>query len=153
MPVQIYRYGEAAHLPGLNLGVTRFPPRGVARDTWSERGFCDVWLPNLAPSRELVAAVRGGRMSFATFAARYRAEMRTPAARHLIEFLAALARVQPINLGCVCADPARCHRSILRALVTQAEPTLHLRPGADWRTPATPRSLASPPCDMPEIAD
>lgn len=151
--IQLYRYGEGAHLRGICLGVTRFPPRGVRRDTWSERGLCDVWLPNLAPSPELVAAFRGGKISFSTFATRYRREMRAPEARHLIELIAGIARLQPVNLGCVCADPTRCHRSLLGKLVEQAQAGLHWRDSLATAAPDAPRPFASPPCDMPEIVD
>lgn len=151
--IQVYRYGEAARLRGLCIGVTRYPPRGIRRDTWSELGICDVWLPNLAPSRDLVAAYRRGKISHAVFLARYRSEMRTPGARHLIELLAGIARLQPINLGCICADPARCHRSVLRQLIVNAQTGLRVRSRDAPRIADNAHPCASPPCDMPEIVD
>lgn len=151
--IGIYRYGEGASLRGLCIGVTRHPPRGIPRDRWSELGLCDVWLPLLAPSRELVAAYRRGGLAHSTFVTRYRREMARPEARHLITLLAGVALGQPIHLGCFCADPARCHRSILRDLVARAQAAVAMRrqPGA---LPAdVPRGCSSPPCSLPEIED
>lgn len=151
--IGIYRFGEGATLPGLCIGVTRHPPRGVRRDRWSELGLCDVWLPLLAPSRELVAAYRHDGIPYSTFAARYRREMARPEARHLIALLAAVAQARTIHLGCVCADPARCHRSILRDLIVRAQAGSHLRLAFPDTETAGPRGCSSPPCSMPEIED
>lgn len=138
---------------GLCIGVTRHPPRGIRRDRWSELGQCDVWLPLLASSRELVAAYRGNRIDYTTFAARYRREMARLEARHLIALLAGVARGQTIHLGCVCIDPSRCHRSILRDLIARVQALAHVRQGLSSDAPAEAGECSSPPCSMPEIAD
>ena len=39
---------------GLRLGTVRRPPRGVPKADFAKRDFYDVWLPNLAPSEELL---------------------------------------------------------------------------------------------------
>lgn len=153
LSIGIYRYGEGRPLRGLCIGVTRHPPRGIRRDRWSELGLCDVWLPLLAPSRELVAAYRGNHIDYTTFAAHYRREMARPEARHLIALLAGVARGQIIHLGCVCADPSRCHRSILRDLVARAQALAHVRRGFSSAASAEPGECSSPPCSMPEIED
>ena len=41
---------------GLRLGTVRRPPRGVPRSLFATKDFYDVWLPDLAPSAELVKA-------------------------------------------------------------------------------------------------
>src|SRR2546426_10809714 len=46
---------------GLRLGTVRRPPRGVPRTDYPARDFYDVWLPELAPSEQLVKLVRGAR--------------------------------------------------------------------------------------------
>jgi uncharacterized protein YeaO (DUF488 family) len=102
---------------GLCIGVTRFPPRGVARESAALRACYDVWLPLLAPSRELIAVYKKGRMSFSRFAGCYRREMQKPDPRHVIATLRAVSDHQPIHLGCFCADETRCHRSLLRELM------------------------------------
>jgi len=144
--LHVYRYGESNRQPGLSLGVTRHLPRGVRRENYAKDGYFDVWLPLLAPSRELVGAYQKGRISHAVFARCYRAEMREPAARQTIRLVAAMARVHRVNLGCFCADPARCHRTLLRDLV--AAEAAGLPPPAPER-----RTFASPACTMPEIED
>lgn len=144
--VQIYRYGEPGPRDGLCVGVTHYLPRGVRREEYAIRGYFDVWLPLLSPSRALLKSLQEDEITFSRFAVRYRAEMRRPEARQAISLLAAMARHQSIYLGCFCADPARCHRSLLRELVITAAEELSRR--------ATPsRRYASPACSMPEIED
>jgi uncharacterized protein YeaO (DUF488 family) len=141
-----YSYGHTPRSPGLSVGVARHLPRGVKKDDYRRRGYFDVWLPALAPSAELVAAYRGGSISFRAFASRYRAAMNSADAKLLIRLLAATARAVPVRLGCFCEDERRCHRSILRELVVKAAAAL------PPEEPATDGArLASPPCLMPEI--
>jgi len=161
MSVHIYRYGEGGgRRPGLSIGVTRHGPRGVRREVWAREGYFDVWLPLLAPSRELLGALKQGAITFARFSARYRAEMRRPEPRQVIRMLAAVARRQRINLGCFCADPARCHRTLLRELIenetTDPEPRERRESGEDascGREPGEETVCASPPCFLLEIED
>ena len=37
----------------------------------------------------------------------------------LLDLLAALSRRSDFSVGCYCADAARCHRSLLRALLEE----------------------------------
>jgi uncharacterized protein YeaO (DUF488 family) len=50
----------------------------------------------------------------------YRAEMKKPSAARLIALLAALSHRTDLSIGCYCEDETRCHRSILRELLTDA---------------------------------
>lgn len=146
MNLQIYRYGEPGPRVGLFIGVAHYLPRGVRREDYAARGYFDLWLPLLSPSRELVAAYREDRLTFPQFARRYRTEMRRAEPRQAIRLLAAVAGVQPILLGCFCADAARCHRSVLRDLVTAA--------AVELPQPTAPSGkYFSPACAMPEIED
>jgi uncharacterized protein YeaO (DUF488 family) len=45
--------------------------------------------------------------------------MATPAARHLLELLAALSHRTDVAVGCYCEDETRCHRSTLRELLAE----------------------------------
>ena len=117
MPIRIVRLGTPrAKDEGLRIGTVRHPPRGVPREAVAARAFYDTWLPELAPSRELVALARAADdgAKWRTFARRYRAELDRPPARHLLELLAALSHRTNASVGCYCADGSRCHRSILR---------------------------------------
>lgn len=104
---------------GLRLGTVRRPPRGVPRTQYASRDFYDIWLPDLAPSEELVKLAlraRDGR-EWQTFVKRYRSEMKRPPATRLLSLLAALSHRTAFSVGCYCADEARCHRSVLKALL------------------------------------
>ena len=47
------------------------------------------------------------------------AQMNKPDAARLLNLLAALSHQTALSLGCYCADPARCHRTVLRDLLIQ----------------------------------
>jgi uncharacterized protein YeaO (DUF488 family) len=44
--------------------------------------------------------------------------MAEPAASRALDLLAALSHTASFSVGCYCEDEARCHRSILRELLT-----------------------------------
>lgn len=121
MSIRVVRLGTP-RLPGegLRLGTVRHPPRGVPKAEHARRDFYDVWLPLLAPSAAAVKAAQSARTekAWAAFARRYRAEMARPDPSHVLDLLAALSRQTDFSVGCYCAQEARCHRSILRALLS-----------------------------------
>ena len=123
MTVRIVRLGSPRHPgEGLRIGTVRRPPRGVPKRDYATMDIYDVWLPNLAPSEALLKATRAalagedGR-AWQAFVRRYRAEMKRPDSRALLDTLAALSHSADFALGCYCAEEARCHRSVLRALL------------------------------------
>jgi uncharacterized protein YeaO (DUF488 family) len=120
--VRIVRLGSP-RVPGegLRIGTVRRPPRGVPRAEYASRDFYDVWLPGLAPSEPLVKEALGSRDAAAwrRFVQRYRALMKRPEARHLLDLLAALSKRSDFSVGCYCADEQRCHRSVLRELLLE----------------------------------
>jgi uncharacterized protein YeaO (DUF488 family) len=120
MPVRIVRLGTPREKgEGLRIGTVRRPPRGVPKSEFARRDFYDVWLPNLAPTQDLVKEALAARdeKAWAAFARKYRAEMREPAAERVIELLAALSHTAAFSVGCYCENENRCHRSILRQLL------------------------------------
>ena len=122
MAIRIVRLGTArTRGEGLRIGTVRRPPRGVPKAQYASRDLYDVWLPELAPSEELLkAAQRAGTESeWRVFTRRYHAEMKQPAAAHLLDLLAALSRDADFSVGCYCEDEAQCHRSILRELLRE----------------------------------
>jgi uncharacterized protein YeaO (DUF488 family) len=145
MTLRTYQYGHRGRLDGLAIGVAREVPRGVRKADYATRGYFDVWLPLLAPSRELFTSYRRGEIPFKTFAREYRAQMRSPEAKQVIRLITAISRMQPVNLGCFCEDESQCHRSVLKELIIVAASEL---PSAE---PPAGSILASPPCFMPEI--
>jgi uncharacterized protein YeaO (DUF488 family) len=123
MAIQVVRLGSP-RTPGegLRLGTVRRPPRGVPKAEYASRDFYDVWLPELAPSEELLRVGLHARdeREWRSFERRYRAEMKRPPAARLLALLAALSHRADFSVGCYCAaDEARCHRSILRALLEE----------------------------------
>ncbi len=122
MAVRIVRLGSGrACDEGLRIGTVRRPPRGVAKNEFSSQNWYDVWYPNLAPSAELIAAAQnaGTEREWSQFVKRYRAEMGTPDNRRTLDLLAALSHHANFSVGCYCADESRCHRSVLRELLTE----------------------------------
>jgi uncharacterized protein YeaO (DUF488 family) len=106
----------------LRIGTVRHPPRGVPKADYARRDYFDVWLPELAPSASLVSWAFSEPFTpkrWAVFARRYRREMRTPAARRLIELLAALSSRTNFSVGCYCEDETHCHRSLLKVLLIE----------------------------------
>lgn len=108
---------------GVRLGTVRRPPRGVPKSEFARLDFYDVWLPELAPSAPVVSRALAEPWTPARwrqFERIYRKEMGAPAARHLIEALAALSATTDLAVGCYCEDPSRCHRSVLAELLESA---------------------------------
>jgi uncharacterized protein YeaO (DUF488 family) len=120
MTVRIVRLGSGRGAnEGVRLGTVRRPPRGVRKSDFARLDWYDVWYPVLAPG---VATMKLGLAAqtdkqWATFARKYRAEMAAPAARQSLDVLAALSHHANFSVGCYCENEARCHRSLLRALL------------------------------------
>lgn len=103
------------------MGTVRRPPRGVPKAEYASRDIYDVWVPDLAPSEGLLKEARhaSDERAWRSFVRRYRAEMKRPEARRLLALLAALSHQAHFSVGCYCADEARCHRSVLKALLLE----------------------------------
>jgi uncharacterized protein YeaO (DUF488 family) len=104
---------------GLRIGTVRRPPRGVPKEEFSSRDFYDVWLPNLAPSAELMAQGRAAvtEAQWKQFERGYRKEMAQPDASHVLDLLAAMSHSSDFSVGCYCEFEAHCHRGILRSML------------------------------------
>jgi uncharacterized protein YeaO (DUF488 family) len=124
MPIRVVRLGSPrAAGEGLRLGTVRRPPRGVRKEDYARRDYFDVWIPELAPSAPLVKSALSEPFTparWARFARKYRQEMRAPAAQRLLQLLAALSSTTNLSVGCYCDDEDRCHRSVLRELLTES---------------------------------
>jgi uncharacterized protein YeaO (DUF488 family) len=122
MPIRIVRLGSPREEgEGLRIGTVRRPPRGIPKAEIASRDFYDVWLPELAPSEELLKAGRAAEdeRQWKTFIRRYRTEMNTPEKRRLLDLLAALSKNTSFSVGCYCAEERLCHRSVLRELLAE----------------------------------
>lgn len=122
MAIRVVRLGSPrAKGEGLRVGTVRRPPRGVPKAEHASRDFYDVWLPDLAPSEELVkqALQASDERAWRAFVRKYRAEMKRPEATRLLALLAALSHQTSLSVGCYCEDEAHCHRSVLRELLRE----------------------------------
>lgn len=120
MPIKIVRLGTARKRgEGIRIGTVRRPPRGVRKAQHSSQNWLDVWLPNVAPSAELMRSTRiqPDGTGWTAFERRYRAELRRPEQSHLLKVLAALSQRTAFSVGCYCADEQRCHRSVLKKVL------------------------------------
>jgi len=122
LPIAVVRLGSPRKPnEGLRLGTVRRPPRGVPKAQFARLDYYDVWLPNLAPSQELVAFALRSRddKSWKAFERKFRAEMKKPDTARVLDVLAALSHQTNFSLGCYCENEERCHRSILRKLLAE----------------------------------
>jgi uncharacterized protein YeaO (DUF488 family) len=122
MAVHIVRLGTPRHpQEGTRIGTVRRPPRGVRKERYAAEDWFDVWYPDLAPSVELMSRAKAASTArqWNAFARSFRAEMNEPVPRRMLDLLAALSHDANFAVGCYCEDEARCHRSVLRALLAE----------------------------------
>ena len=94
---------------GTRILVMRYWPRGIRKEK------VDVWLRELAPVIPLLRAYLDDEITWKQYVPRYRQGLKRPEAQAALAEARALASKGPITLLCGCADPARCHRTLLRA--------------------------------------
>ncbi|PKO79539.1 MAG: DUF488 domain-containing protein [Betaproteobacteria bacterium HGW-Betaproteobacteria-13] len=122
MGVRVVRLGTPrAEGEGTRIGTVRRPPRGVPRSEFATQNWYDVWLPNLSPSAELVklALAAESEKDWSAFVRKFRAEMAEPEKSRVLDLLAALSHGSNFSVGCYCENEARCHRSVLKALLEE----------------------------------
>ena len=127
MTLRIVRLGEPRHPhEGIRIGTVRRPPRGVRKELYALDDWFDVWFPDLAPSAELMAQgrVAATETEWKRFVRDFKAAMNLPIAARTLDLLAALSHGTNLSIGCYCENEARCHRSVLRELLTDRGATL-----------------------------
>ncbi len=120
MAIRIVRLGTPRQPgEGVRLGTVRRPPRGVPKSRYAADDWFDVWVPNVAPSPQLISWIRthDTPAGWKRFAAKYAAELACPEARHVVALLAALSHHVDFSVGCYCEDERRCHRGVLRRIL------------------------------------
>ncbi len=117
MPIRVVCVREPRRRgEGLRIGTVRRQPMYKRRGS-----MYDVWLPELAPSTELLKSLRRGEVTLARFLRSYRTEMKkSKTSQHLIDMLVAMSQKTNLSVGCYCGDEAECHRSVLRQLLVDA---------------------------------
>ncbi len=122
MTLRIVRLGSPRHPEeGTRIGTVRRLPRGVRKERYAADDWFDVWYPELSPSAPLVkqALSAESEQDWTAFERAFRREMAAPAASRTLDLLAALSHGANLSVGCYCAEEARCHRRVLRALLTE----------------------------------
>lgn len=122
MSIRIVQLGsERRRGEGLRIGAVRRPPRGVPKERYAVDNWYDAWLPQLAPSAELVKEAQSAesQREWSAFVRKYEAMMREPDNDRLLALLATLSHQTNLSIGCYCPDEARCHRSVLRMLLSE----------------------------------
>jgi uncharacterized protein YeaO (DUF488 family) len=118
MAITVVRLGSPRKAnEGIRIGTVRRPPRGVRKEDYARLDFYDTWLPQLAPSAELVSWIKKGPNTasrWKQFEKRYLHELSTPDNQRLLDLLAALSQGTDFSIGCFCEDESACHRSILK---------------------------------------
>jgi uncharacterized protein YeaO (DUF488 family) len=110
---------------GLRVLATRSRGRGMPASRY------DVWMPNLAPSEDLLYAVRTNRITWAEFGRRFRKELREGGSidkrnrsiknhgqKFTLRLIQKLGRQQNVTLMCHCdEDQPECHRHLLKKIL------------------------------------
>lgn len=95
----------------------RLWPRGIRKSQ------VDLWLRDLGAEIGNLRLWNAGRLSWPELRRRYLAGLRRPPASDALTALRALARRRRVTLLCSCADPARCHRTLLAAVLSRSRPS------------------------------
>jgi len=122
MALRIVRLGsDRAVDEGTRIGTVRRPPRGVPKESFSTENWYDVWFPTLAPSAETMKLGQEAKTpeDWVAFTRKYKSEMNQSEPNHALNLLATLSQVSNFSVGCYCEFEDRCHRSLLRQLLTE----------------------------------
>ncbi len=114
MPVKFQKsaYDKAEpKTDGIRIVATRFWPRGLKKEA------ADLYLPDLAPSADLLKTFLAGEMPWKTFAKLYKDEMKAQKSHiRTLHYLSETAG-DTLTVMCACEKPEQCHRSLLAALI------------------------------------
>jgi len=108
-------YEEPEPGDGTRVLVDRLWPRGLSK----ERARVDLWLKDVAPSRELRIWFGHDPTKFAEFRRRYEVELAADPGRAALAELRALARKQHVTLVFAARDTEHCNAVVLRELLSQ----------------------------------
>jgi len=93
---------------GTRVLIMRYWPRGVRKEK------VDVWLRELGPVIPLLRAFLDGEITWKQYRPRYLTGLQRPEAQQALAEVRRLARRGRVTLLCGCADPRRCHRTLLQ---------------------------------------
>src|SRR3954469_23033516 len=111
---------------GIRILATRIRGRGLKKSRYH------AWMANLGPSESLLRLLQAGKITWAQFARRYRAELfessgfdrsnriiKSHGQKFTLRLLQQLGRRGTVTLMCHCdEDQQRCHRHLLAKILT-----------------------------------
>ena len=109
-------YDEPEPGDGTRVLVERLWPRGLSR----ERAHVDLWLKDIAPSRELRTWFGHDPQKFPEFRRRYEAELASPSGQAALARLRELAKRGPMTLVFAAHDTEHNNAVVLRDLLLHA---------------------------------
>ncbi len=108
-------YEEPEPGDGVRVLVDRLWPRGLSK----ERAQVDVWLKDVAPSRDLRVWFGHDPAKFAEFRRRYEAELAEEPGRAAFAELREMARTKHVTLVFAAHDTEHCNAVVLRELLAR----------------------------------
>lgn len=108
-------YDEPAPDDGTRVLIDRLWPRGITK----ERAHIDLWLKEVAPSRELRTWFGHDPAKFAEFRRRYEAELASGAPHEAFLRLRELARQGPLTLVFAARDAEHANAHVLQDMLRQ----------------------------------
>jgi uncharacterized protein YeaO (DUF488 family) len=109
-------YDEPDPGDGTRVLVERLWPRGLSK----ERAHVDVWLKEIAPSRELRTWYGHDPEKFAEFRRRYESELASQAGQAAVARLRDLVKQGPVTLVFAAHDTEHTNAIVLRDLLLHA---------------------------------
>ena len=109
---RVYEAPDASD--GTRVLVERLWPRGLSK----ERAHVDVWLKDIAPSKELRAWYSHDPAHFDEFRLRYEAELKTEPAHSALSQLRELTAQGHVTLVFATRDPELSNATVLRDLLS-----------------------------------
>lgn len=109
-------YDEPEPGDGMRVLVERLWPRGFSK----ERAHVDVWLKEIAPSRELRTWYGHDPQKFAEFRHRYEIELAKPTGQAALTRLRDLVKQGPVTLVFAAHDTEHTNAVVLRDLLLHA---------------------------------
>jgi uncharacterized protein YeaO (DUF488 family) len=106
-------YDAPAPDDGTRVLIDRLWPRGISK----ERAHIDLWLKDIAPSRDLRTWFGHDPEKFAEFRRRYEVELASGAAHETLTRLRELAQNGPITLIFAARDAEHANARVLQDLV------------------------------------
>ena len=106
-------YDEPAPSDGTRVLVERLWPRGLSK----ERGHIDLWLKEIAPSKELRTWFGHDPEKFAEFRRRYEAELAAESGQEALATLRNLAKQGPVTLVFAAHDTQHTNAVVLHDLL------------------------------------